>query len=1533
LPLEEPGPVTSQEESFVLGDEDVIEEAAEIDSPPTPVPASEMLLAEMEAEDAMPVAEEPSSAVLEAGEMVEEAEAIAEEAEPVAEEAEAIEEEAEAFAEEAEEIAEEAEPVVEEAEAFEEAAADEIEAAAPAPKGSTWPPMFKDEDAETASVEDDIVAADEAPVAAPRSDLFAAEEPIFPGAEPTPNPDSLVGMEPVYPGMEPTPDPDVFAADEPIADADEFKQPSSVVEAAEVAEEMPASDVLAAEMAAEEEIEPASAVMPASDVLAAEMAAEEVVEAASAVEAEEVVEADSAVEAEEVFGEDVTEALVPSEIQSGVMAEEVAEADEVSSATRKAEDVLDDEVMEAVEASAVSDDAMPVQADSGVVFDDLPAGSSAKKRRGAGKTVEYDKTIAFDGAPSDYAKKADDDALVTEEEVEGADEASAVNLGDMPKKGSSVTGIDKVAEALESGTDLAGDDAGKAAPSVEFDELLDDLGESDEGEIAEAVGEGSSTEMDAAVIDEDFDTVKAPTGKKKGAKEKKKGKAAAKATGDDIDLADMYGDEPAEAADAEAAEAADADGAEIFDHDEEGEPAKSEEAAEAAEAIDEDSEFATAAAAVDDDETEAKGKKGKKAHKKDEEDEDEDEDSDKKKKKAKKEKTRAADTQAQPSMALRWLGGMFIATFLVVGGLGAAMFFAPDIVRDTVDSVAGPKTTGIPQPPIVNKGGGEKTRLAKAHEAIGKRNYQEAVDELKDASGEAELGARGEAKWFVYAKAQADKKLPLNKDDAAVKEALKDLADANSKLMIDQINAALKEKELGDQLTNATNEKDNADKQLKVALAAKTSADKLFDSIADALVKSNIIKDKTELDAKNLNVSLKKLNDDQATLTSINKLLDQDLKGTTEEKLKQVLELKKNAETNVAAVNKVLETANIKDNGAKGVQGLVATRDNLQTEVKGLDAVITQAMKEFTAGNVLPANADPRKQLVEGAKLARLKSESPLSIPLAQLGMSLGGVGSGTSKLVEATFDLAKATTELGWYRTREKFIQSPQDKMNTHVAVLQDRGYNNAAELKAIGLEADWVLDPASKSDTDARAKAQYVKGLALRNQEKFAEARTSLEQAVKSAQGLTGTAWKDQLDRSHKELTDPNAYYLPRVDRLVADGNVGAALVEVNAAIRAMPNEAQLLARRGLVRFEFVRGQGAKMTDENAKNIRADADAAAKDEKVAAEAEYIHGLVDEALGKLDAAQQHYRTALKLHADGKGADDEAGKYRLALGRLLLRDRTEVAPVAPPPVEEKKKADDKTSRVNPSNAPTNDTTIIVHPLSLLLASAVISQPAGDDVEDKETLARLKEVMDEAEKLKASKNAKLQGQGHCLMGSALSKLGKRTEGLKEYAKGLQLLYPGIESAEINELIASHPAFQQPDSSGVPNPIMAERHFGEGVHLYWKGASNPKSATAAQDFKDAEGQFFQAIKYYDKDARYQYFLGMAQIQQKTKAKRDAAIFAFEQGARIEARTVQSNPFATREINQSLERVQGEMRQLINLYRYRPSTEPETTKKDVE
>jgi tetratricopeptide (TPR) repeat protein len=130
-----------------------------------------------------------------------------------------------------------------------------------------------------------------------------------------------------------------------------------------------------------------------------------------------------------------------------------------------------------------------------------------------------------------------------------------------------------------------------------------------------------------------------------------------------------------------------------------------------------------------------------------------------------------------------------------------------------------------------------------------------------------------------------------------------------------------------------------------------------------------------------------------------------------------------------------------------------------------------------------------------------------------------------------------------------------------------------------------------------------------------------------------------------------------------------------------------------------------------------------------------------------------------------------------------------------------------------------------------------------------------------------------------------------------------MFPGMASKEMVQLLNEHPLFQQPDVARAPNAYLAEVHFAKGLQLYW-----------ARKYAEAEDQFRQAAGFFGHDARYQYFLGLAQHAQDSKSKREAAILSFERGARLET----DNRPSVDEVNSSLERVQGEQRKLINSFR---------------
>lgn len=1333
---------------------------------------------------------------------------------------------------------------------------------------------------------------------------------------------------------------DVIAADETPAAA----PASDVVATHEPSDVIPDSSVFA------EEVVASAAPEPPSDLIAGEEAIEEAAPISDIVAAEEIIE-EAAPVSGVLEGEEIVEAAPASEVLSGEVVEEAAEAVD--------EPDIAEGATEFMEPSSAVLEAEPAHSgSSAVLYDEVGEPGSVGKPKS-----DFDKTVAFEGSPSSVSRKGQPDSLVTEEEIVGTSEASAVELGELPpRKGtSSATGIDKVAEALESGVEADAQLAETVPPepSVEFDELLDEDVETPRGKKKGKAISEESTEMDADALEFDDDIAEAaeaveeaeeaeaveaaeeveeqPVSKKKKKTEFKKTKVEKKktkaVTGDDIDLDAIMSEGEAVGEAEEAEEEGFALDGEVAEAAEEAEEAEEAAEAEAAEAFDEEVQ------AGDDDPDQLAGfgdkkkkpaKKGKKPaddeddETKDEEDEDDELEARKKKKKdKKKEKATVAPRYEGPGFVMRWAGRFFLVGLgggLLLGILAGAFFVLPDDMKKQ----AAEQLYTAPPPPKKE----ERKQIDRHREMLASQQYSEVATQLASASSPEELDLRGQAKWFGYYKEQTEQKKPLDINAPPVKEAIADLTTANKDHpLIQQIKTTVSEKSIADQLAKSNATLAEKDKEITMATEEKLKAEKLVDDVAEVLAKGKIIEDKSKLDLATLPKILKGLNDDSASLAAVNKVLkDNDIKGTGETGLTEVLNMKAEAEKTNTATNKALADAGIQDPGAKGVAKLADERNSVAKDRKELLDTLGSAFKELVDGKIVTdPKADPRKEIVKGVQQARLRAESPLAIPVSQLGLSLGNIGMGTSKAVEQTFDLAKVFSELGFFKTREPFIQSPQQKMNTYITLLQDRSEKDAKSLNAIIREADWVLSKDAKSDPEAQAKARYVQGLALRNQERFADAKTAFEESIKLAQPVANVGeWNKLAQQSLKELTDPQAYYVPRIDRFQNENNLKAALTEANVAIKAMPEEPRLYAVRGLVRYELVRGQAPKIPETSQKAIREDAETAGKDEKLAPEANYIVGLLEESLGNWPEAEKLYKMAIKMNEDKMLNADDAGKYRIALARLLLRDRSELPPIEEKKIEEKKidekKNEDKKGEDKKDLGATmsGERVIVMHPWSTLVGAAIVAQPKPEDVEDKDTLARYQAAIDEANKLIASNDPLLKGQGHMLLGIAYSKLGRRTEGLKEYAKGLGLVTTKTkltprEIDDLIELIDNHPAFQQPDVAGVANPVMAERHFGEGIHLYW-----------SKQYPEAEAQFRQAVKYYDRDARYQYYLGLSQLAQKTQKKRDAGIYSIEQGARLESRTVTTNPFAAREINASLERIQGELRQYLNGIRYKVQAE---------
>ncbi len=339
--------------------------------------------------------------------------------------------------------------------------------------------------------------------------------------------------------------------------------------------------------------------------------------------------------------------------------------------------------------------AAEVEAAEEVDWDDVGADGSDVK-----SASDSEQTIAFE--PESGAKKIEDEDLVEAEDLISEDdlvddeESSAVDLG---KKAPGLTphsGVDPVAEALESGVNLDAEHEPaskkkKSAPSDD-DISFEDTTDMDAAALSDAVAEDDSE----TILEEDMlaaDEEEAP-------RPRKKPKVAAEEDAvefDDEDAAAAFLDDLDEPAPKKkkpvAEEDADDLAASAFLDDDEAAPAKKKKDAEV------DADELAASAFLDDDDVPVTKKKSKAVVDEGDEEiaavEEDEEEPVVKKKKGKKKVVADDDDEdelvgagaagkpaAKPKYGRRWLGGMFLM-FLLLGGAGAGVWFAkPELIDE-----------------------------------------------------------------------------------------------------------------------------------------------------------------------------------------------------------------------------------------------------------------------------------------------------------------------------------------------------------------------------------------------------------------------------------------------------------------------------------------------------------------------------------------------------------------------------------------------------------------------------------------------------------------------------------------------------------------------------------------------------------------------------------------------------------------------------------------------------------------------------------
>jgi tetratricopeptide (TPR) repeat protein len=581
-----------------------------------------------------------------------------------------------------------------------------------------------------------------------------------------------------------------------------------------------------------------------------------------------------------------------------------------------------------------------------------------------------------------------------------------------------------------------------------------------------------------------------------------------------------------------------------------------------------------------------------------------------------------------------------------------------------------------------------------------------------------------------------------------------------------------------------------------------------------------------------------------------------------------------------------LTQANVALDKAKTALAAV-TKDLQKTagERDALNKALSAGFKELEAANYLVKDPDPAKQMVESIKKARVAAQSPLGSTLGQVVGTLSDMSKAPGGWTKKLFDTAKLQQDLKAAQAREAFAERPEKRLDSMIVLLQDRNHKEADALDSYDRFAKWVLQPEFKASPLMKAKAHYVEALILRNKEDYESARKGLEQTL--AEAKETPALHAVVDRSLKELTEPTAYYLPRAQVKAATGDVKGAIEELNTALKVMPSDQpQLRLQRAQLTFDAGLASG-KLDEGTQKQIRDDAAAAGKDKALAGKSFYLLGRLDENNKDWVRAEKNYRQAI----EASNGSPDADAYKVALARVLLRDRA--------PAEGGGAEGDKGGGTEESEAPLNED-------DMYLTSAAYEEQQDED--NPEAQKRLKESMEIANVLIKSDNPKTRGEGYMLLGAAQARLGKKNEGLLNYVKGLELVYPGINTEELVKMVNTHPAFQQSDLALQVNPVMSERHFAKGLEQFW-----------AKNYPAAEGEFKKAVSFFNEDARYYYFLGMSQYLQKSKQKVADAEYSIELGVKLE---IARKP-ASYVINASLERIQGELRRMLNARREKVAT----------
>jgi hypothetical protein len=586
---------------------------------------------------------------------------------------------------------------------------------------------------------------------------------------------------------------------------------------------------------------------------------------------------------------------------------------------------------------------------------------------------------------------------------------------------------------------------------------------------------------------------------------------------------------------------------------------------------------------------------------------------------------------------------------------------------------------------------------------------------------------------------------------------------------------------------------------------------------------------------------------------------DKKIKETEDTAKKEIAEEKKSTEKKLTEADTKL--AMLKDEKTK-----------VEVSLKKSEDFVSAIGTELSQANLVKDKSNPTN-VVDGLKkgMEIIQSKDPQ-----------GMIRGLQTTLVDTT---TKFTKQIEVVDKKLKESRQPAEMLDYWRTLMEKKGQGELEKKAAEDVEK--VMVDAS-ANSDLKARAEVLRGIILKNQSKYVEAKAALDKG-KAALNAGDIAWKLQADVALKEANDPVTHFVElskkqeSMNQIVESVNSLSRAIELSAQF-SPKRRSELLADRCLMEIERaqVRAKGKPLPLNDPSLLAAVKDA---DEAVVAKtalAYYAKGRVAEVRGEIVDAIDFYRKAVN---ENKALDAQGIVYRIALARLL----NSVLPTNIKP----KEADVEKVGVLEKKEPE----MLANLFALLLTGFYFQQPEIVFPPESPKISP-KESRKLADEILASPDAPFDAKAQ-----AYAIKGLPTKAIREYVIGLREKIGPIHFENLMKIIEDHPSLTNHNLANQANPVEAERFYATGMALYFN-----------KRYLEAEKAFMAAVENERQDARYQYYLGLARLAQ-NKAE---AAEAFEAASKYEKLGRPSRAA----VSTSLERVQGPQRQVLNTYRNNPN-----------